>query len=103
MTPIRIAAVLALGLATPVMVHADTIALRDGSVIHGEFLGATARSMQVRTRDGIRRLPITDVARIDLDPRPEAEPDSPPPDTGQRVLIVGTGPEQTIERDPLAR
>ena len=98
MKSIRIAATLALGLATPALACADTVALRDGSVISGEFLGATSRSVQIRTGDGIRRLPIADVARVELDPRPEAAPAVAPADSDQRVVIVGTGPALSIER-----
>lgn len=84
---------------------ADSIHLRDGRVLTGEFLGATARTLHLRVAERIRRVPIAEVARMDLDPRSEAEPvgAASPSRREERVTIVGTGPAQAIEREPVAR
>jgi len=92
-----------LGAALPA--SADTVHLRDGRVVTGEFLGATARTLHMRTRERIRRLELSEVERVELDPRQDEEPVAARsgPVAGQRVTIVGTGPAQAIEREPVTR
>jgi hypothetical protein len=45
---------------------ADTITLKDGRVIHGTYLGGTARQMRIEMGDQIQTLDVSDVARIEF-------------------------------------
>src|SRR5262252_6641015 len=45
---------------------ADTIMMKDGSVIKGTFLGGTARQIRVDDGSGIQTLDVTDVKRIEF-------------------------------------
>ena len=105
MSSVLRAAVLGAVLCAALPAGADSIHLRDGRVLTGEFLGATARTLHLRVAERIRRVPIAEVARMDLDPRSEAEPvgAASPSRRDERVTIVGTGPAQAIEREPVAR
>jgi hypothetical protein len=84
--------VIALVLATAGF--ADTVTLRSGRVIHGTYLGGTARQLRVDTGDRVETLDVVDVVRIEFgdfapapardsssDERPRlrrAQPDSQP-------------------------
>jgi len=99
-------AALALALAAALPAAADSVHLRDGRVLTGEFLGATARTLHLRTAGQIRRLSLSDVARLELDARPqEGAPAAaaPPPGQDARVVILGTGAAQVIEVEPVVR
>ena len=92
-----IAALLVAGASVPA--QADTAYLRSGHVLSGTFLGATPRTIHLQTREGLRRLPVSQVSELKLEPRPEVEPAaSAPRDDDRRVVIVGSGRGQSIER-----
>ncbi len=85
---------LAIALALATAGFADTVTLRSGRVIHGTYLGGTARQLRVDTGDRVETLDVTDVVRIEFgdyapapardassDERPRlrrAQPDSQP-------------------------
>jgi len=55
---------------------ADTVTLRSGRVIHGTYLGGTARQLRVDTGDRIETLDVTDIVRIEFgDSAPAASSD----------------------------
>jgi hypothetical protein len=45
---------------------ADTITMKDGRVIHGTYLGGTARQMKIETGDQIQTLDVSDILRIEF-------------------------------------
>jgi hypothetical protein len=66
---------LAIVLALATAGFADTVTLRSGRVIHGTYLGGTARQLRVDTGDRIETLDVGDVVRIefgDFAPAPAA-------------------------------
>jgi hypothetical protein len=85
---------LAIALVLATAGFADTVTLRSGRVIHGTYLGGTARQLRVDTGDRVETLDVTDVVRIEFgdfapapardassDERPRlrrAQPDSQP-------------------------
>ena len=85
---------LAIALALATAGFADTVTLRSGRVIHGTYLGGTARQLRVDTGDRVETLDVGDVVRIEFgdtapapardassDERPRlrrAQPDSQP-------------------------
>jgi hypothetical protein len=92
-----LAAVLAMGLAT--QAAADSAHMRNGSVVRGNLLGATARTIHMQTRTGLRRLRVGEVSEIKLEPREAARaPASADRDGERRAVIVGNGKDQSIER-----
>lgn len=91
-------------LATGAASATDLVVLRDGRELHGEFIGATGRSVHLRTADGVERRDLSQVASIRLGPRePSPEPEHAAPHAGDRVIIVGSGPDQSIEQLPAMR
>jgi hypothetical protein len=84
---------LAIALALATAGFADTVTLRSGRVIHGTYLGGTARQLRVDTGDRVETLDVGNVVRIEFgefapppaptssDERPRlrrAQPDSQP-------------------------
>jgi hypothetical protein len=85
---------LAIALVLATAGFADTVTLRSGRVIHGTYLGGTARQLRVDTGDRVETLDVVDVVRIEFgdfapapardassDERPRlrrAQPDSQP-------------------------
>ena len=57
---------LAIALALATAGFADTVTLRSGRVIHGTYLGGTARQLRVDTGDRVETLDVVDVVRIEF-------------------------------------
>jgi hypothetical protein len=57
---------LAIALALATAGFADTVTLKSGRVIHGTYLGGTARQLRVDTGDRVETLDVADVARIEF-------------------------------------
>ena len=57
---------LAIALVLATAGFADTVTLRNGRVIHGTYLGGTARQLRVDTGDRIENLDVGDVVRIEF-------------------------------------
>jgi len=85
----------------------DTITLKNGNVINGNYLGGTARTVRVEVGDNIQTLDVSDITRIEFGgtpvplaaaPRQESNvmrpSDPPPPQTqtmaGSVTLPAGT-------------
>jgi len=68
---------LAIALALATAGFADTVTLKSGRVIHGTYLGGTARQLRVDTGDRVETLDVADVVRIefgDIAPAPTRAP-----------------------------
>ena len=70
---------LAIALALATAGFADTVTLKSGRVIHGTYLGGTARQLRVDTGDRVENLDVGDVVRIEFGdfapaPAPAREP-----------------------------
>ena len=57
---------LAIALALATAGFADTVVLRSGRVIHGTYLGGTARQLRVDVGDRVENLDVGDVVRIEF-------------------------------------
>jgi hypothetical protein len=71
----------AIALALATAGFADTVTLKSGRVIHGTYLGGTARQLRVDTGDRVETLDVADVVRIefgDFAPAPAASSDGRP-------------------------
>jgi len=44
----------------------DTITLKNGNVINGNYLGGTARTVRVEVGDNIQTLDVSDITRIEF-------------------------------------
>jgi hypothetical protein len=59
---------------------ADTITMRDGTVIRGTYLGGSARTVRVEVGDRIQTVDVSDITRIDFGgPVPQAAAPAPAP------------------------
>jgi hypothetical protein len=63
---------LAIALVLATAGFADTVTLRSGRVIHGTYLGGTARQLRVDTGDRVETLDVVDVVRIEFGDYPPA-------------------------------
>jgi hypothetical protein len=75
---------LAIALALATAGFADTVTLKSGRVIHGTYLGGTARQLRVDTGDRVENLDVGDVVRIEFGdfapaPAPRASSDEDRP------------------------
>ena len=90
---------LAIALALATAGFADTVTLRSGRVIHGTYLGGTARQLRVDTGDRVENLDVGDVVRIEFGdfapaPTPRASSDEDRP----RLRRVQPDSQPTILR-----
>jgi hypothetical protein len=74
-------------------VLADTLELRSGTVIEGEFVSATPEYLVMGIGGQIQRFEISDISRINFDPRPatRAPPVATRREVPSRTAIVGAG------------
>jgi hypothetical protein len=89
---------LAIALVLATAGFADTVTLRSGRVIHGTYLGGTARQLRVDTGDRVETLDVTDVVRIefgDFAPAPARDTSS---DERPRLRRAQPSSEPTILR-----
>ena len=69
-----------LTLACATLGFADTITLKNGSVINGTYLGGTARQVRIDDGSNVRTFEVDDVRRIEFGgTQAEAPPPPPPP------------------------
>ena len=90
---------LAIALALATAGFADTVTLKSGRVIHGTYLGGTARQLRVDTGDRVENLDVGDVVRIEFGdfapaPAPRASSDEDRP----RLRRVQPDSQPTIMR-----
>jgi hypothetical protein len=94
---------LAIALALATAGFADTVTLRSGRVIHGTYLGGTARQLRVDTGDRVETLDVGDVTRIEFGdftpaPAPASSDDGRPhlrraqPDSQPMILRPDSDP-----------
>src|SRR5579884_2958140 len=58
---------------------ADTVTLRNGSVVKGTYLGGTARQVRIDNGDQIRTIDVDDISKIEFTaPAPTAAAPPPP-------------------------
>jgi hypothetical protein len=70
---------LAIALVLATAGFADTVTLKSGRVIHGTYLGGSARQLRVDTGDRVETLDVTDIVRIEFgDSAPAASSEGPP-------------------------
>jgi hypothetical protein len=87
---------LAIALVLATAGFADTVTLKSGRVIHGTYLGGTARQLRVDTGDRVENLDVGDVVRIefgDFAPAPAARSEERP-----RLRRVQPDSQPTIMR-----
>jgi len=73
-----IAAILALAVAAPL--SADTVRLRSGKAIQGQFLGGDSKSLRVLLDNGqVSEIPLEMAVAVEFSPRKPPTPPSPPP------------------------
>src|ERR1035438_5794760 len=80
----HVAIALGIVLALATAGFADTVTLKSGRVIHGTYLGGTARQLRVDTGDRVENLDVGDVVRIEFGdfapaPTPRASSDEDRP------------------------
>ncbi len=80
-TRLLLAAIAALSIAS-----ADTLTLRDGRTVEGQFLGGTARQVRMAVGDSIQTFDVSDVASLQFEgaklsaaPQPQPQPAAPSP------------------------
>lgn len=62
-----------LALVTATIACADTVELRDGTLLQGTFLGGTQTSVRFQTQTELKVIPVTDILAVTFD-RPTAPP-----------------------------
>jgi hypothetical protein len=81
-TRLLLVAIAALSIAS-----ADTLTLRDGRTVEGQFLGGTARQVRMAVGDSVQTFDVSDVASLQFEgaklpaapPAPAPQPPPPPP------------------------
>jgi hypothetical protein len=89
---------LAIALVLATAGFADTVTLKSGRVIHGTYLGGTARQLRVDTGDRVENLDVGDVVRIefgDFAPAPVRDASS---EERPRLRRAQPGSQPTIMR-----
>src|SRR5215471_6420097 len=76
---------------------ADTITLKNGSVINGTYLGGTARQVRIDDGSNIRTFDVDDVRRIEFSGG-TAESTPPPPPPARPRLFPPSGADRPPER-----
>jgi hypothetical protein len=92
---------LAIALALATAGFADTVTLRSGRVIHGTYLGGTARQLRVDTGDRVETLDVGDVVRIefgDFAPAPAPVPRASSDEDRPRLRRAQPDSQPTILR-----
>jgi hypothetical protein len=101
---------LTIALALATAGFADTVTLKSGRVIHGTYLGGTARQLRVDTGDRVETLDVGDVARIEFGdfapapaPRASSDEDRPrlrrvQPDSQPTILRPNSDPPPAAAR-----
>jgi hypothetical protein len=90
---------IALALAVAGIGLADTVTLRSGRVVNGNYLGGTPRQIRVDIGDRIETLDVADVARIEFGGPPPAPPPAPAAEAPPR-LQRNPNPSPILRPDP---
>ena len=90
---------LAIALVLATAGFADTVTLRSGRVIHGTYLGGTARQLRVDTGDRVETLDVGDIVRIEFgDYAPAPAPAASSDDGRPRLRRAQPDSQPTILR-----
>ena len=90
---------LAIALVLVTAGFADTVTLRSGRVIHGTYLGGTARQLRVDTGDRVETLDVGDIVRIEFgDYAPAPAPAASSDDGRPRLRRAQPDSQPTILR-----
>ncbi len=92
---------------------ADTLTLRDGRTIEGQYLGGSARQVRMAVGDGVQTFDVTDVANLQFEggkppaaaqPAPAPAPAAPPAPAAQPAPAAEPAPERAkiLHVDPPA-
>lgn len=70
-----------LTVAAAVLGYADTLTLRSGRVVHGDYIGGDARHVKFTVGDRVENFPVDDIDSLQFGggPRTEARPQEAPP------------------------
>ncbi len=66
-------------LAAATSLFADSVKMKDGSVVRGNYLGGSARQVRMEVGDQIKTLDVADIDRIEFGGEVAAAPAPPPP------------------------
>jgi hypothetical protein len=89
-------AILALACVTACL--ADTLTLRDGKVVHGTYMGGTARTVKMQVDDTVKTYDVTDIATLQFTaPAPAA---SAVPPSGTHSGQAGLAMRKVASRPP---
>ncbi len=78
MKPMRLRTAI-LALACSAACLADTLTLRSGQVVHGTYMGGTARTVKMQVNDNVKTYDVTDIASLQFTPpAPTASATLPP-------------------------
>lgn len=76
---------------------ADTLTLRDGRTVEGQFLGGTARQVRMAVGDSVRTFDVSDVASLQFEGvKPAPSPAPAPPASSAEADEVPAGTAVTI-------
>jgi len=77
-------------LLSATLIYADTVTLKNGSVINGTYLGGTARQVRIDDGSNVQTLDVTDIQRIEFGGMPTPPP--PPPRRAQQEPMMQPPP-----------
>jgi hypothetical protein len=81
---------------------ADTLTLRDGHVVHGTYMGGTARTIKLQVDDAIKTYDVTDVSTLQFTPPAPSASAPVPPQRGQSGAAGVAPPKDSVHsRDRL--
>ncbi|HEX8985841.1 MAG TPA: hypothetical protein VF767_10425 [Bryobacteraceae bacterium] len=106
--------ILVAALAILPLASADTLTLRDGRTVEGQYLGGSARQIRWAVGDGVQTFDVTDIADLHFEaaktsaaqpapkPAPAAQPAvSQPTGSAQAETAVARAPEPAPERQKI--
>src|SRR5271169_1608421 len=77
-----------------VVASADTLTLRDGRVIHGQYIGGTADAIQMDVNGTVQTFDVRDVRSLTRDSNPPPAP-APPP------VLISSSPADAAAPPPV--
>ena len=91
---------IALALAICGAGFADTLTLRNGRMVNGNYLGGTPRQVKMEVGDRIENYDVADVVRIEFGAPAAAQSPAPPPEPPRRAPILRPDPVTVAEAAP---
>jgi hypothetical protein len=87
-----------MALAFAVSGFADTIILKDGRAIRGNYLGGSPRQVKIEAGDQIQTFDVGDIVRIEFNGSSAAAPVAPPP--GRSQILEPRAPADSLAAAP---